>query len=54
MRCLGVFLHETEDMFTRIAPGSSTQLNESLHARKGKAASKDIAWQGSTMEAEIL
>jgi hypothetical protein len=41
------FLRDTEDLFCRIRPGITTQLNESLHARKAKTASKDIAWQGS-------
>jgi hypothetical protein len=41
------FLRETEDLFNLVTPGITTQLNESLHARKAKMASKDIAWQGS-------
>jgi hypothetical protein len=34
-------------LFNLASPGITTQLNESLHARKAKMASKDIAWQGS-------
>jgi hypothetical protein len=38
---------ETKDLFSLVTLGISTQLNESLHARKAKTACKEIARQRS-------